>query len=97
VIYQFHPEAQAEHLETIVYYETQRPGLGASYLAEFESILELVCEAPTRYPIELDPEIRRVILRRFPFTVLFRESQGTVQVLALAHHRRRPSYWLNRF
>ncbi len=97
MIYQFHPEAQAEHLETIVYYETQRPGLGASYLAEFESILELVCEAPTRYPIELDPEIRRVILRRFPFTVLFRESQGTVQVLALAHHRRRPSYWLNRF
>ena len=97
MIYQFHPEAQAEHLETIVYYETQRPGLGASYLAEFESILELVCEAPTRYPIELNPDIRRVILRRFPFTVLFRESQGTVQVLAVAHHRRRPSYWLNRF
>ena len=74
MIYHFHPEAKAEHLETIVYYETQRPGLGASYLAEFESILELVCEAPTRYPIELNPDIRRVILRRFPFTVLFRES-----------------------
>ena len=97
MIYQFHPEAQAEHLETVAYYETQRPGLGASYLAEFESVLELVCEAPTRYPIELGPDVRRVLLRRFPFTVLFRESDGAVQVLAVAHHRRRPWYWLSRF
>ena len=55
MIYQFHPEAEAEHLETVAYYETQRAGLGASYLAEFESILESVCEAPTRYPILRDP------------------------------------------
>ena len=61
MIFQFHPEAQAEHLETVAYYETRRAGLGASYLAEFESILELVCEAPTRYPIELNPGIRRVM------------------------------------
>ncbi|MCH7842413.1 MAG: type II toxin-antitoxin system RelE/ParE family toxin [Chloroflexi bacterium] len=96
MIYQFHPEAEAEHLETVAYYETQRAGLGASYLTEFESILDLVCESPTRYPIQLDPDIRRVILRRFPFTVLFRESGDTIQVLAVAHHRRRPSYWLGR-
>ena len=96
MIYQFHPEAEAEHLETVAYYETQRAGLGASYLAEFESILELICESPTRYPVQLDPDIRRVILRRFPFTVLFRESGDTIQVLAVAHHRRRPSYWLGR-
>ena len=42
--YEFHPEAEAEHLETVAFYETQRAGLGASYLAEFESILELACE-----------------------------------------------------
>ena len=97
MIYQFHPEAQAEHLEAITYYETRRAGLGASYLAEFESTLERVCEAPTQYPIEREPDIRRITLRRFPFTVLFRESESMVQVLAVAHHRRRPSYWLSRF
>ena len=94
--YQFHPEAETEHLETIAYYEAQQPGLGASYLAEFESALERVCEAPRRYPIERRPDIRRIRLPRFPFTVLFREAGGTVQVLAVAHHRRRPSYWLSR-
>ena len=94
--YQFHPEAEAEHLETVVYYETQQSGLGASYLAEFESALARVCEAPHRYPIERQPDIRRIRLQHFPFTVLFRESGGTVQVLAVAHHRRRPAYWLGR-
>jgi toxin ParE1/3/4 len=52
VNYQFHPDAEAEHLETVAYYETRQAGLGASYLAEFESALERVCEAPNRYPIE---------------------------------------------
>lgn len=94
--YQFHPEAEAEHLESVAYYEERQPGLGVSYLAEFESALEQVCEAPARYPIEQRPDIRRVRLQRFPFTILFRESGGVVQVLAVAHHRRRPLYWLGR-
>ena len=96
MIYQFHPEAEAEHLETVAYYETRQAGLGASDLAEFESILDRICQAPNRYQIEREPDIRRIRLRRFPFTVLFRESEGTVQVLAVAHHHRRPSYWLSR-
>lgn len=94
--YQFHPEAEVEHLESVAYYEERQPGLGASYLAEFESALEQVCEAPGRYPIEQRPDIRRIRLPRFPFTVLFREFGGVVQVLAIAHHRRRPLYWLGR-
>ena len=94
--YQFHPEAESEHLEAIAYYETKRPGLGATYLAEFERLLSRVCDAPHRYSIERAPDIRRIRFRRFPFTVLFRESHGTVEVLAVAHHRRRPAYWIGR-
>ena len=41
--YWFHPGAEAEHLETIAWYEDRRAGLGAQYLAEFERLLELVC------------------------------------------------------
>ena len=94
--YHFHPEAETEHLETVAYYEAQQPGLGASYLADFELTLGRVCEAPSRYPIKRRPDIRHIKLQRYPFTVLFRDSGGTVQVLAVAHHRRRPSYWLSR-
>ena len=94
--YFFHPAAEAEHLESIAYYESKRPGLGAIYLAEFENIMEHVCEKPHRYAIEKQPDVRRLRMKRFPFTVLYREASHTVQVLAVAHHRRRPQYWLGR-
>ena len=94
--YFFHPAAEAEYLEAIAYYESKRAGLGASYLAEFELTMRTVCKAPHRYRIEQGPDIRCVSLKRFPFSVLFRESSGKVQVLAMAHKRRRPQYWLGR-
>jgi len=94
--YYFHPAAEVEHLESIAYFESKRAGLGASYLAEFEIIMDTVCEAPHRYPIDKPPDVKRIRMKRFPFTVLFRESSGTVQVLAVAHNRRRPQYWLGR-
>ncbi len=94
--YVFHPAAEAEHLESIAYFESKRPGLGASYLAEFEKILRQVCESPRQYPIERKPDIRRIRMKQFPYTVLFREVSGSTQVLAVSHHRRRPQYWLGR-
>jgi hypothetical protein len=77
--YQFHPDAETEHLETVAYYESQQSGLGAMYLSEFEDMMEQVCMFPARYPVERKPDIRRIRLRRFPFTVIFRESDGIIQ------------------
>ena len=94
--YFLHPAAEAEYLESIAYYESKRPGLGASYLAEFERVMELICEAPQRNPVENRPDLRRMRMKKFPYTVLYREKAGSVQVLAVAHHRRRPQYWLGR-
>jgi toxin ParE1/3/4 len=96
VSYQFHPAAEAEHLEAVAYYESKQPGLGASYLTEFETAMEQVCAAPYRYPIERQPDIRRIRLKQFPYMILYREVNGMVQVLAVAHYRRRPEYWLGR-
>jgi plasmid stabilization system protein ParE len=94
--YVFHPAAEAEYLESIAFYESKRPGLGAAYVADLESVLERICEAPHRNPVEEGSDVRRLRMRRFPFTVLYRERAGIVQVLAVAHHRRRPQYWLGR-
>ena len=70
--YCFHPAAAAEHLETVAYFESRRPGLGAGYLAEFEKIMTVICAAPHRYPVEKKPDIRRRRMDRYPFTILFR-------------------------
>ena len=94
--YYFHPAAESEYLEAIAYYESKRPGLGASFLAEFETAIGAVLAAPHRNPVEKPPDVRRKSLKRFPYTVLYRETAESVQVLAVAHHRRRPQYWLGR-
>lgn len=94
--YYFHPAAEAEHLESVAYFESKRAGLGTSYLAEFEKTMSAACEAPHRYPIEEQPDVRRIRMERFPFTILFRGLSGSVQVLAVAHNRRRPQYWMGR-
>jgi hypothetical protein len=96
VSYYYHPAAEAEHLETVAYYESKRPGLGASYLAEFENLMTDICKSPYRYPIDQKPDIRRRGMKKFPFTVLYRSNTDSVQILAVAHHRRRPAYWLGR-
>ena len=66
----FHPEAEAEHLETVVYYETRRAGLGALYLAAFEQALDSVRDNAHRYRIVHEPDIRRVPLARFPLSIV---------------------------
>ncbi|WP_456406693.1 type II toxin-antitoxin system RelE/ParE family toxin [Thiolapillus sp.] len=94
--YVFHPAAEAEYLESVAYFESKRPGLGALYLAEFEKAMEMVCESPQRYPVEMDPDVRSIRMSQFPYTVLYRDVSGVIQVLAVAQHRRRPQYCLGR-
>ncbi len=92
----FHPEAEAEHLETVVYYETRRAGLGALYLAAFEQALDSVRDNAHRYRIVHEPDIRRVPLARFPLSIIYREAGERIEILAVAHHKRRPAYWIAR-
>lgn len=92
----FHPEAEAEHLETVVYYETRRAGLGAHYLLAFEQTLETLRASPRRHRIVHQPDIRRASLARFPLSVIYRETSERIEILAVAHHKRRPAYWMAR-
>ena len=95
--YELHPAAEAELIDSVAYYEEKRAGLGVSFMTAFESALAKVCSAPHRFPIERKPDIQRIRLKRFPFTILYREVGGIVQVLAVAHKRRRPDYWQRRY
>lgn len=92
----FHPAAEAEHLDHVAYYESRQRGLGSGYLAEFDRVLAAIGEGPHHFPLIGTGHIRRAHLRRFPFTVLFREAGRDLQILAVAHKRRRPTYWAAR-
>lgn len=94
--YRFHPGAEAEYLEAIVFYESRRKGLGAAYLAAFENTMLHVVDSPHRYRIERKPNIRGISMINFPYKIIFREEGDDIQILAVSHKKRRPDYWLCR-
>lgn len=88
--YEFHPAAEAEFLESVGYYESRVPGLGRALIEEFEALAELIGESPKAWQVELEPNIRRAPLHRFPLSIIYLEKSGFYQILAIAHDRRRP-------
>ena len=94
--YSFHPAAEAEFLESVGYYESKVRGLGGALITEFEALATLIGESPKNWRVQLEPDIRRAPLHRFPLSIVYREKSDGFQVLAVAHHRRRPQYWLGR-
>ena len=94
--YGLHPEAAEEHTRQVAYYEETQAGLGRRYHAEFLEVVAFVCVGPARSRNVLAPDIRRAVFKLFQFNVIYREVDGQVQVLAIAHHRRQPGYWRGR-
>jgi plasmid stabilization system protein ParE len=90
----FHPDASAELDAAAVWYEQEQPGLGVALLAELSLATVAIAEAPQTWPIvSKHRQIRRFLLARFPFAVLFVVVADGVVVLAVAHTKRRPFYW----
>jgi plasmid stabilization system protein ParE len=96
MIYAFHPEAAAEYAEHVAFYKSLRTELGMRFHEAVKAVIANVCDMPARYRTEFPPAIRKARVQGFPYNVIFREVEGDIQILAVAHHRRRPLYWLGR-
>ena len=71
-------------------------GLGSDYLSEFEKLMERVSSAPEAYPQIDDSNLRKAGFSRFPFHAIYRVEKSHLVILAIAHRRRRPAYWVGR-
>ena len=92
-------EADAEMTAASRWYEGQRVGLGEEFMAAIDAALRLIESNPavgSRPPGVKDEDVRRVLVRRFPYDVVYMELPDRIQVLAIAHERRRPGYWADR-
>jgi plasmid stabilization system protein ParE len=94
------PEAAAELAEAAAWYEAQQPGLGSSLLDEVERLLPALGERPSAFArlIDTAPDLglRRALLPRFPFGVVFLQTAEEIRIVAVAHAKRQPGYWLHR-
>ena len=84
-----------EMLDAARYYELQASGLGEDFLDKVESALQDIRSHPERWPI-MRSNIRRRLIHRFPFGLLYHIDLDEVVVVAVMHLRRHPDYWLNR-
>ncbi len=90
-------EAEEELRAAIAWYERQQRGLGRDLYAAACEALDVIREMPQRggtVPgLPVTSPVRRVLMRRFPYAVVFLELPGEIRVLAFAHGKRRPGYW----
>lgn len=91
----FHPEALAELRAAVEFYEGERRGLGRELALEVRAVLDRLAEWPGSGVTE-DPEVRRALLARFPFTIVYRLVGDAIEVVAVMHQRQRPGYWRRR-
>lgn len=93
--YSFHPEADVELEEATLFYESRLVGLGKSFAAEVERTVSLIREFPDA-GAKVGVNRRRVLVDRFPYSIVYRRDPDSIVVVAVAHQRRRPRYWRSR-
>jgi toxin ParE1/3/4 len=91
----FLPEAEAELLHEVEYYSTARSGAGV----RFQAAVEAAADRATRHPHGGAPSLkgtRSILVKGFPFSLVYRYASGELLVVAVAPHRKQPGYWLSR-
>ena len=91
----FAEPARAEAREARRYYEAISPDLALRFSAALDRVVRRVEADPLLWP-PVKGKIRRALLTRFPYALLYRVEADAIYVLAVMHQRRKPSYWLGR-
>lgn len=92
----FHPEARAEFRAAVAHYERERPGLGITFGVRVREVVLRATEHPLAGAPHALPDVRRLFVPRFPYSVVFLVEPSRIVVVAVAHFRRRPGYWTER-
>ena len=90
-----HPEAEDEFRDATVWYEHQRKGLGSEFVLCIDEAIERIRHSPEMY-LKVHKDIRRIVVRRFPFAVFYEITATEIRILAIFHSRRDPSRWQSR-
>ncbi|HET8782371.1 MAG TPA: type II toxin-antitoxin system RelE/ParE family toxin [Pyrinomonadaceae bacterium] len=87
--------AQQDIADTVLWFEETQPGTSVDFLAALDQSVRLIAA----YPFvgeEIEPEIRRCLFNRFPYALIYGIEDQTIIVIAVAHTRRDPHYWMDR-
>ena len=89
----FRPEAQNEIFTAQSWYEDRAPGLGLEFARAVDVAIERIRRTPTAYA-SLDAQYRHLMLRKFPYSIVYHVTDAEIVVVSCFHHRRRPASWM---
>lgn len=89
---EYHPAIEAEVRAVQTYYEDRSPGLGRQFLDDFERQVLALAAQPERWMV-IEADIRRCLMRRFPYVIYFRcLDPERIRITVIKHQRRHPQY-----
>jgi plasmid stabilization system protein ParE len=91
----FHPSAESELDEAAQFYGRIDANLAHAFLFEMERSVQAIIDHP-RSSALIALNTRRRLVRRFPYGIIYRERPAEIRILAIAHLKRRPMYWVGR-
>ncbi len=91
----FHPEARAELRTAVEFYQNRSQNLGREFALEVRAMIDQIRDLP-RSGSPQETSLRRVVLARFPFSLVYRMVEDGIEIVAVMHHRQRPGYWRDR-
>ena len=89
---EFHANALAEFKQATIWYNNQRKGLGKEFFEEVNSSIDLISKNPDIWPKYLK-YLHRLILKRFPYNIVYRVKPDAIEIIAIAHQKKKPGYW----
>lgn len=87
--------AEIEFTNALCWYADRNPDVALEFDSEFDAVLAKIAESPDQYPTCADGH-RYVLMRRFPFPVIYRTIPEAITIIAVAHTSREPEYWADR-
>ena len=91
----FDPLAKIEFDESREFYEAQEQGLGERFRRAVWAAIEILEQYP-EIGEEVRPEIRKVLVRQFPYKLIYSATDDGLYIIAVAHGHRKPEYWVDR-
>jgi len=87
--------AQSEVDDAVAWYNSQSRGLGIQFLDDIDRTIRRIAAYPLS-SVEIEQGLRRCLLSRFPYGIIYGVDSETIIVVAVAHLHREPRYWIDR-
>lgn len=94
--YRYLSPAAREMIEASQFYELRSNGLGVDFLDDVQRLVHILRSEPL-FGKRIEGGLRKAVLHRFPFSIIYSPESAEILIVAVAHQRRRPRYWRSRF